>query len=69
MTVTRTSRAIGRGLRRHPLLVVNAFLLLLVGTAGIWRGTNVGRPGPQAPADVFMQSVATEDGDLGWNQL
>jgi hypothetical protein len=25
--------------------------------------------GPPQPADLFMQSVATEDGELGWHQL
>jgi hypothetical protein len=44
-------------------------LLLLVGTAGIWRGAYVMRPISQVPADLFMQSIVTEDGDLGWNQL
>ena len=68
MTETRTRRAIFRGLRRHPLLLVNAVLLLLVGTAGIWRGASAVR-GSEPPADLFMQSIATEDGDLGWNQL
>jgi hypothetical protein len=48
---------------------VNALLLLIVGSAGIWRGADVVRATPSIPADLFMQSIATEDGDLGWNQL
>jgi hypothetical protein len=67
--VTNTPRALARGLRRHPLLLVNALLLLIVGTAGIWRGATVVRATSSAPADLFMQSIVTEDGDLGWNQL
>jgi hypothetical protein len=62
-------RAIGRGLRRHPVLVVNTALLLLVGTAGIWRGASAVPAVSESPADLFMQSIATEDGDLGWAQL
>ena len=68
MTVTRTSRAIARGLRHHPLLLLNTALLLLIGTAA-WRGAQVVRPTSESPADLFMQSIATEDGTLGWNQL
>jgi hypothetical protein len=64
-----TSRAVARGLRRHPWLPLNAALLLLIGTAGIWRGAQVVRPTSESPADLFMQSIATEDGTLGWNQL
>jgi hypothetical protein len=67
--VTSTLPAVGRGLRRHPLLLLNALLLLIVGSAGIWRGADVVRATPSVPADLFMQSIATEDGDLGWNQL
>jgi len=69
VTATRTSRALARGLRRHPLLVVNAGLLLTIGTLGIWCGANVVRANSQVPADLFMQSIASEDGTLGWNQL
>jgi hypothetical protein len=69
VTETRTRRAIFRGLRRHPLLLVNTVLLLLLGTAGIWRGASAVRAGSEPPADLFMQSIATEDGALGWNQL
>ncbi|MBV9172710.1 MAG: hypothetical protein JOZ81_21780 [Chloroflexi bacterium] len=67
--MTRLLPALGRGLRRRPVLLVNAFLLVLVGTAGVWRGTNLTRPSAAAPADLFMQSIASEDGDLGWSQL
>jgi hypothetical protein len=69
VTATRTLRAIARGLRRHPSLLINAVLLLLIGTAGVWRGASVARATPPVPADLFIQSIATEDGDLGWNQL
>jgi hypothetical protein len=61
--------AVLRGLRRQPLLVVNAVLLLGLGFAGYWRGGTDFVRSPLAPADVFMQSVASEDGGLGWSQL
>lgn len=52
------------------MLVVNLLLLLAVVGAAYWRFTTGGLPTPQAtPADLFMQSIATEDGTLGWNQL
>ena len=63
------SRAVARGLRRQPLLLVNAALLLLIGGVGIWRGAYVVRANSQPPADLFMQSIVVEDGDMGWNQL
>lgn len=52
------------------MLGVNLILLLAVAGAGYWRYTTAGLPTPQAtPADLFMRSIATEDGTLGWNQL
>ena len=63
------ARAIFRGFRRRPVVIVNAILLLIVGTAGIWRGAEALRPTTPPPADLFMQSIAMEDGDLGWRQL
>ena len=65
----RTLPALGRGLQRHPLLMINAFLLMAVGTLGVWRGADVVRATSSAPADLFMQSISTEDGDMGWKQL
>ena len=44
-------------------------LLLGVGATGVWRSTDFARANSPTPADLFMQSVATEDGDLGWRQL
>ena len=67
--MTRTFPALARGLCRHPLLVVNAILLLLVGAGGVWRGAGAVRASSSTPADLFMQSIATENGALGWNQL
>jgi hypothetical protein len=51
------------------VLLVNVLLLVGVATALAWRGVEVGRATAPAPADLFMQSIATEDGDLGWQQL
>jgi hypothetical protein len=58
-----------RGLRRHPMVLLNALLLMAVVVAAAWRFTGVVSGSSQTPADLFMQSVATEDGSLGWNQL
>jgi hypothetical protein len=46
-------------------------LLVLVALAVVWQITlRAQTPRPAlAPADLFMQSVATRDGNLGWNQL
>jgi len=66
--VARLITAVLRGLHRQPLLIVNAALLLGLGLAGYWRGTDFVRS-PLTPADLFMQSVASEDGGLGWSQL
>jgi hypothetical protein len=67
--VHRVSAALLRGLSRHPFLVLNAFLLLaLVGTT-YWRFVEAPPRAELTPADLFMQSIATEDGALGWNQL
>jgi hypothetical protein len=59
--------ALVRSARRHPSLVVNAVLLLAIVGATYWRFGN--RAEQPTPADLFMQSVETEDGSLGWNQL
>ena len=62
--------AVARGVLRHPMLFVNTLLLLAVALVGFWRYTSmVSAASSPAPADLFMQSVATEDGNLGWNQL
>jgi hypothetical protein len=66
--VVSVACALGRGLRRHPLLVLNALLLVGLGAAGVWRGVELTRA-VATPADLFMRSVATEDADLGWRQL
>ena len=60
--------ALIRGLRRHPLVVLNALLVVGLGAAGAWRAVDLTQVVP-VPADLFMQSVATEDADLGWRQL
>ena len=58
-----------RGIDRHPMLVVNAMLLLAIIGAMDLRLTGAVPTTQVKPADLFMQSVATEDGSLGWNQL
>jgi hypothetical protein len=67
--MSRTLLALCRGLRRHPMLVLNAVLLLLVGTAGVRRAADMARAAEPLPADVFIQSIVAQDGDLGWQQL
>jgi hypothetical protein len=62
--------ALARGVLRHPMLVVNSMLLVMVGLAGFWRYNSiVSAANSPTPADLFMQSVAAEDGNLGWHQL
>jgi hypothetical protein len=51
------------------LFVVNLLLMLTLGAAAFWRFTVPVLASESAPADVFMESIAAEDGDLGWNQL
>jgi hypothetical protein len=50
-------------------VLLNALLFAGVATALAWRGVDAVRATAPAPADLFMQSIATEDGDLGWQQL
>ena len=61
--------ALVRSVCRHPSIVLNAVLLVAVAGATYWRFGNAPWFGKPTPADLFMQSVATEDGALGWNQL
>jgi len=49
--------------------MVNALLLLAVGLAAYWRSTELFPASSLTPADLFMQSVASADGGLGWSQL
>ncbi|MBV9895495.1 MAG: hypothetical protein JO020_15130 [Chloroflexi bacterium] len=49
----------------HPIVLVNVALTLVVAGAAYWRMAS----SEPTPADVFMQSVAAEDGALGWSQL
>jgi hypothetical protein len=44
-------------------------MLLFISAVGIWRGAELARASFPAPADLFMDSIANEDGDLGWHQL
>jgi hypothetical protein len=67
--VARYLAALQRGLWRHPLLLVNIALVLMVAAIGLSRGTGLATGNSSTPADLFMQSIATEDGDLGWAQL
>jgi hypothetical protein len=61
--------ALIRGLCRHPMLIVNSALILAVIVAAYWRFTDTAGAKPPTPSDLFMQSIATEDGALGWSQL
>jgi hypothetical protein len=49
--------------------LVQVILLLVLAGAGYWRLISLASAEQQVPADLFMQSVATDDGALGWNQL
>jgi hypothetical protein len=61
--------AIARGLGRHPVVLVNALLLLLLATAGVRRSVESFATAESSPADLFIRSIVLEDGDLGWKQL
>src|SRR5262245_49081560 len=62
-------RAVAWALRRHPWLVVNSVLLVGVCAAYVMRGPLFATADAPTPADLLMQSIVTEDGDLGWRQL
>jgi hypothetical protein len=53
----------------RALALLSALLLLGVGVAAYWRFSAPESARSPAPADLFMQSVADEDGGLGWDQL
>jgi hypothetical protein len=61
--------AVVRGLRRDPWIVVNSVLLVGLCVAFALRGPRFATAEAATPADLFMQSIAAEDGDLGWQQL
>jgi hypothetical protein len=65
----KTASAVGNGLRRHPFLLVHTLMLVGLGVAVYVRLSVPAFASTPAPADLFMQSVATEDGALGWQQL
>jgi hypothetical protein len=54
---------------RHRLILVNAILVAAIAVVGFSRDTAFAISHSPTPADLFMHSVASEDGDLGWNQL
>jgi hypothetical protein len=61
--------ALARGLGRHPFVVVNLLVLAGLAGAGAWRATEPSRASSPTPADLFMQSIATDDANRGWAQL
>lgn len=61
-------RVVAEPPRAAPLLAVAGLLLIMVGVLLLPRLASRTAAGP-APADVFMTSVATRDGALGWRQL
>src|SRR5260370_3776400 len=62
--------AAARRLRRPRMVaLLNAVLLLAVCAAGCWRYAQNAWGTSATQADQFMQSIATEDGALGWSQL
>ncbi len=67
----KTATAVAHGLRRHPVVLLNTLLLVALGVAVYWRLSvpAFASTAVSVPADLFMQSVATEDGALGWQQL
>ncbi len=56
-----------RGLGRYPVVLLA--MLLVVTAVPLTVHTRLHSEPSAAPADLFMQSVATLDGDLGWQQL
>ena len=72
MNQRRVAIALVRGMGRHPIVIVG-MVLVVVGVL-VWQvraaaAENAVHITSAAPADLFMHSVATLDGDLGWNQL
>ena len=63
--MVRYAYALTRAVRRQRPLGLNLLLMLGVAVAGYLRLETMS----PTPADVFMQSVAIEDADLGWSQL
>jgi len=63
------AKAVLRGFGRNPLVAAGLVTLFGLGLLGLQMRMNVSSVAAPAPADQFMQSVATLDGDLGWNQL
>lgn len=62
-------RAIARGLRRRPAVFLAA-VALLAAPALVYLGTGrVAQSAAPTPADLFIRSVVTRDGELGWQQL
>ena len=61
--------AVVRGLRRDPWVAINSLLLVAVCAVFATYRPHVATSDSGVPADLFMQSIATEDGDLGWRQL
>lgn len=59
--------ALFRGFGRHPVVLLG--MLVLVTAVPLTGQTRLHSEPSGAPADLFMQSVATLDGDLGWRQL
>ena len=67
--MARTSGAFARTLRRHPLLAVSLAVTIMLAAVGLYRGTEAATGSSASPADLFMQSIANDDADLGWAQL
>ena len=51
------------------MLLLNMVLLLALAGTTYWRFMEAPPIVEPTPADLFMQSIANEDGALGWSQL
>jgi hypothetical protein len=67
--VASCTQALIRGLRRQPTLLLQVLLIVGVTAIGYWRVSSAAAPGEPNSADLFMHSIALDDGELGWNQL
>jgi hypothetical protein len=63
------SAAVVRGFRRHPIALLGLLIVTVCPVVWLVVAQAQARSSAAVPADLFMQSVASHDVALGWNQL